>query len=53
MPPPIKLVPDAVQTSIGADLNTEQRRAVHASVLTRCRNGPALSDELMWLSPDR
>src|SRR5262249_24103043 len=20
---------------------------------TRCRNGPSLSDELMWLSPDR
>ena len=22
-------------------------------LLARCRNGPALSDELMWLSPDR
>jgi hypothetical protein len=33
MPLPINLVFDAEQTSVGADLNTEQRRAVHASVL--------------------
>jgi hypothetical protein len=24
-----------------------------AAGIDRCRNGPSLSDELMWLSPDR
>jgi len=32
---------------------SETSLSARSRLLTRCRNGPSLSDELMWLSPDR
>src|SRR5262245_21622700 len=34
-------------------LAVDSEAAPEVRIRTRCRNGPALSDELIWLSPDR